>query len=176
MDHAQEAGVGGESEHPEDHHPSSSKERRIAAAQGHQRHPAHGQEGKVNSPNFAQTEFAEVRHRPTPNVFVGSSDRGMREGHKRDKQMMGEGTGTVYRIVVRSELSDRYALAFEGMKVETKDGETILTGEVKDQPHLFGILDRLNGLGMDLLSVQTLSEEARPIAEGLGGQSHEPVP
>jgi hypothetical protein len=42
--------------------------------------------------------------------------------------MMGEGTGTVYRIVVRSELSDRYAVAFEGMKMETKDGETILTG------------------------------------------------
>jgi hypothetical protein len=82
---------------------------------------------------------------------------------------------TVYRIVVRSELSDRYASAFEGMRMETQDGQTILTGEVKDQPHLFGILDRLNGLGMDLLSVQTLSEEARPIAEGLGPPSHEPV-
>jgi hypothetical protein len=67
--------------------------------------------------------------------------------------MMGEGTGTVYRIVVRSELSDRYALAFEGMKMETKAGETILTGEVKDQPHLFGILDRINGSGLVLLSV-----------------------
>jgi hypothetical protein len=86
------------------------------------------------------------------------------------------GKGTVYRIVVRSELSDRYASAFEGMEMETNNGQTILTGEVKDQPHLFGILDRLNGLGMDLLSVQTLSEEARPITEGLGGPSHEPVP
>ena len=78
--------------------------------------------------------------------------------------MMGEGTGTVYRIVVRSELSDRYALAFEGMKMETKDGETILTGEVIDQPHLFGILERINGLG--LLSVQALPEDAHPSAEG----------
>jgi hypothetical protein len=90
--------------------------------------------------------------------------------------MRKKGKGTVYRIVVRSELSDRYASAFEGMEMETKNGQTILTGEVKDQPHLFGILDRLNGLGMDLLSVQTLSEEARPIAVGLGGPSHEPVP
>jgi hypothetical protein len=41
MEHAQQAGVGGDSEHPENHHPrSSSKERRIAAAQGHQRHPS----------------------------------------------------------------------------------------------------------------------------------------
>jgi hypothetical protein len=78
---------------------------------------------------------------------------------------MGEGTGTVYRIVVRSELSDRYALAFEGMKMQTKDGDTILTGEVKDQPHLFGILDRINGLGLELLSVQAFSEDAHPSAE-----------
>jgi hypothetical protein len=78
--------------------------------------------------------------------------------------------------VARSELSDRYASAFEGMEMETKNGQTILTGEIIDQPHLFGILDRLNGLGMDLLSVQILSEEAHPIAEGLGGPSHESVP
>ena len=90
----------------------------------------------------------------------------MRQGHKKDTQMMGEGTGTVYRIVVRSELSDRYAVAFEGMKMETKDGETILTGEVIDQPHLFGILDRINGLGLELLSVQALPDDAHSNAEG----------
>ena len=86
--------------------------------------------------------------------------------------MMGEGTGTLYRIVVRSELSDRYAVAFEGMKMEAKDGETILTGEVKDQPHLFGILDRINGLGLELLSVRALPEEAHPISE----RNREPKP
>jgi hypothetical protein len=82
--------------------------------------------------------------------------------------MMGEGTGTVYRIVVRSELSDRYALAFEGMKMQTKEGETILTGEVKDQPQLFGILHRINSLGLELLTVQALPEEANPSAERNG--------
>jgi hypothetical protein len=81
------------------------------------------------------------------------------------KQMMHKGTGTVYRIVVRSELSDKYAVAFEGMEMETKDGDTILTGEVIDQPHLFGILDRINGLGLQLLSVQALPEDAHPSAE-----------
>ena len=90
--------------------------------------------------------------------------------------MRKKGTSKVYRIVARSELSERYAAAFEGLEMETKDGQTILTGEIKDQPHLFGILDRLNGLGMDLLSVQTLSEEASPIAEGFGSPSHEPEP
>jgi hypothetical protein len=69
-------------------------------------------------------------------------------------------TGKVYRIVVRSELSDRYAPAFEGMQIEAKDGETILTGEVIDQPHLHGILARINGLGLELLSVQAMPEDA----------------
>jgi hypothetical protein len=42
-------------------------------------------------------------------------------------------TRTVYRIVAQSELSDRYAAAFEEMHMETKNGQTILTGEVVDQ-------------------------------------------
>jgi hypothetical protein len=67
--------------------------------------------------------------------------------------------GTVYRIVVRSERTDSHASAFEGMRMETQDGQTILTGEIKDQPHLFGILERIKGLGLELLSVEALSEE-----------------
>jgi hypothetical protein len=86
------------------------------------------------------------------------------------------GISKVYRIVVRSELSDRYASAFEGMHMEAKNGRTILTGEVIDQPHLFGILDRLNALGLVLLSVQTLSEAAHPSAEGIEILSHAPGP
>jgi hypothetical protein len=82
------------------------------------------------------------------------------------EQMTRKLTRKVYRIVVRSELSDRYAVAFEGMQMETKDGYTILTGEIIDQPHLHGILDRLNGLGLELLSVQALPEDAHRSAGG----------
>ena len=81
------------------------------------------------------------------------------------RQTMRKGTGTVYRIVVRSELNDRYAVAFEGMEMETRDGETILTGEIIDQPHLYGILGRINGLGLQLLSVQAMPEVAYLSAE-----------
>jgi hypothetical protein len=76
------------------------------------------------------------------------------------KQIVKKGSGTVYRIIVRSELSDTYAVAFEGMEMETKDGDTVLTGEIVDQPHLYGILDRINGLGLRLLSVQALPDGA----------------
>ena len=79
--------------------------------------------------------------------------------------MMRRRTGTVYRIVVRSELSDKYAVAFEGMEMEAKDGVTVLTGKIIDQPHLYGILDRINGLGLELLSVEALPDYAHPVPE-----------
>jgi hypothetical protein len=77
------------------------------------------------------------------------------------KQMMHKSTGKIYQIVVRSELSDRYAVAFEGMEMETKAGQTILTGEIIDQPHLHGILARINGLGLELLSVLCVTDKPR---------------
>jgi hypothetical protein len=77
------------------------------------------------------------------------------------KQKMRRGTGRVYRIVVRSELSTVYAVAFEGMEMEARDGDTVLTGRVIDQPQLYGILERINGLGLELLSVEALSDDAK---------------
>jgi hypothetical protein len=65
-------------------------------------------------------------------------------------------TRTVYRIVVGGELSERYAMAFEGMEMETKSGQTILTGEFIDNSHLHGILDRIGALGLKLVSVESL--------------------
>jgi hypothetical protein len=80
------------------------------------------------------------------------------------KQMMRRGTGTVYRIVVRSELGDKYAMAFEGVQMEARDGVTVLTGRIIDQPQLYGILERINGLGLELLSVEALPEGTRSSA------------
>ena len=81
------------------------------------------------------------------------------------KQMMRRGTGRFYRIIVRSELSYKYALAFEEMEMEAKNGATVLTGKIVDQPQLYGILDRINGLGLQLLSVQALPEDAHALPE-----------
>lgn len=76
---------------------------------------------------------------------------------------------SVYRIVVRSELSYKDAAAFKGMEMQARDGDTILTGEIIDQPHLFGTLERINGLGLQLLSVQVLPQEAYRDTEGKRG-------
>lgn len=66
-----------------------------------------------------------------------------------------------YRIVVRSELTERYAGAFEGMKMEVGSGQTTFTGQVRDQSHLYGILNRASDLGLQLVSVEALPEYAK---------------
>ena len=56
-------------------------------------------------------------------------------------------------------------MAFEGMEMEAKYGDTVLTGRIIDQPHLHGILSRINGLGLELLSVQALPNDVHPGSE-----------
>jgi hypothetical protein len=65
-----------------------------------------------------------------------------------------------------NELSDAYAVASEGMEMDTNSGDTVLTGKIIDQPHLYGILSRINGLGLKLVSVHALPEDANPGAGG----------
>jgi hypothetical protein len=64
-----------------------------------------------------------------------------------------------YRIVVRAEIGERFAAAFEGMEVRPEDGQTIISGEVIDQSHLHGILDRIHAFGLELVSVQPVPGE-----------------
>jgi hypothetical protein len=66
--------------------------------------------------------------------------------------------------VVRAEIGERFAAAFEGMEVTISDGRTIITGEIVDQSHLYGILDRINALGLELVSVQTVPEKPQRAA------------
>jgi len=71
------------------------------------------------------------------------------------------GTGEFYRIVVQSELTERFAEAFEGMKVEVENRQTVITGQVVDQSYLHGILDRISSLGLSLVSVHALPKYAQ---------------
>ena len=59
---------------------------------------------------------------------------------------------TVYRIVVRGRLTDRLGSAFEGMALGPANGNTALVGELRDQSHLFGVLDTVRALGLELIS------------------------
>jgi hypothetical protein len=68
-------------------------------------------------------------------------------------------TRKAYRIVVRTEIGERFATAFDGMDVRISEGQTIISGEVVDQSQLYGILDRINALGLELVSLHPLPGE-----------------
>jgi hypothetical protein len=63
---------------------------------------------------------------------------------------------TRYRIVVEGRLSESFASAFEGMTVQALPGRTALEGEFADQSQLHGFLDRIRGLGIELVSVNAV--------------------
>ena len=77
--------------------------------------------------------------------------------HRRSSGALGP---TVYQIVVRGELSQRYSPAFEGMTLAPGEGQTAIVGPVTDQAHLHGLLNRVSDLGLELLSVNVLLEPA----------------
>ena len=60
---------------------------------------------------------------------------------------------TRYRIVVRGRLSPAFSSAFEGIELELLPGATALEGNFTDQAQLYGILERLRNLGIELVSV-----------------------
>ena len=58
-----------------------------------------------------------------------------------------------YRIVVAGQLGPRFSGAFEGMRVEPADENTVIVGQIADQAQLQGILERIASLGLRLVSV-----------------------
>jgi hypothetical protein len=63
-------------------------------------------------------------------------------------------TPAIYRITVRGRLSERFGSAFEGMTLHADAGETTLVGPIVDQGQLYGMLDRLRDLGLELVRLE----------------------
>ncbi|OBJ09095.1 hypothetical protein A5646_26630 [Mycobacterium sp. 1245499.0] len=61
---------------------------------------------------------------------------------------------TTYRMCIQGRVTERLGFAFEGMRLEAGTTETVFTGEIRDQSQLYGLLDRVRDLGLELVSVQ----------------------
>jgi hypothetical protein len=60
----------------------------------------------------------------------------------------------IYQIRVGGHLGAQWADWFEGMTVTLEEnGDTLLTGTVKDQATLHGLIKKVRDLGMPLISV-----------------------
>jgi len=59
-----------------------------------------------------------------------------------------------YRIRVKGQLGPEWSEWFGGLSITCDDpNETILSGQVLDQAALYGILNKIQALGLPLLSV-----------------------
>jgi hypothetical protein len=63
--------------------------------------------------------------------------------------------GLACTIVVAGELGDRFSESFSGLHLSIVDGNSMLSGSVVDRSELQGVLGRLFGLGLDVLSFTT---------------------
>jgi hypothetical protein len=70
---------------------------------------------------------------------------------------------TRYRIVLRERLSERFESAFDEMALEGGPNQTVLVGDVRDQMHLYGLLNQVRDFGIELLVV-----EPAEISDGSG--------
>ncbi|HSO55533.1 MAG TPA: hypothetical protein VL330_22955 [Actinomycetes bacterium] len=63
-----------------------------------------------------------------------------------------------YEIRVRGRLSDSLMAAFEGMRASVEPVETVIHGPVQDQAALYGLLDQIQALGLELVEVRRLPD------------------
>jgi hypothetical protein len=60
-----------------------------------------------------------------------------------------------YRITVRGVLTHRLAAAFEPLSPVGGDGLPVLSGVCPDTAALYGVLDRMRDLGLELLGIES---------------------
>lgn len=64
-----------------------------------------------------------------------------------------------YQIRVNGHLDQHWATSFDDLTlIQRGDGTTTLTGLVRDQPQLHGLLDKVRDLGLTLISMRVLDE------------------
>jgi hypothetical protein len=59
-----------------------------------------------------------------------------------------------YTIRVSGRLGRTALSAFPDLRCEVRDTETVLTGEVPDRSALYGIVGRLEALGLELIDIR----------------------
>lgn len=66
----------------------------------------------------------------------------------------------VYEIRIRGRLSGAFETAFEDLTVTVNPVETVVRGRAMDQAALYGILERIRSLGLELIEVRRLPPAA----------------
>ena len=63
-----------------------------------------------------------------------------------------------YQISVRGHLGETILSAFPALQARRNGADTVLTGALRDQAALYGVLAEIEGLGLELLEVRRLPQ------------------
>ncbi len=63
-----------------------------------------------------------------------------------------------YRVTVRGRLTEPFVAALPGLLVDAGNGHTTLVGRVDDQAGLYGLLNRLRDLNVELVRLEEVDE------------------
>jgi hypothetical protein len=69
-----------------------------------------------------------------------------------------------YQLIVAGELGDHLKPACHGLRLTRTGGNTVLTGTVRNQAELQGLLERVSDNGLTLLEVRALDDRTDPQA------------
>jgi hypothetical protein len=72
-----------------------------------------------------------------------------------------ETSSTNYEIRVVGSLPPQWMDWFDGLVINTENGETLLRGPVADQAALFGLLKKIRDLGLPLVSVRQIPSQEK---------------
>jgi hypothetical protein len=63
------------------------------------------------------------------------------------------------KITIQGHLDKKWMYSFEGMNISYAGNNTILTGDIKDEAHLHGVLNIIRDLNLKLVSVNPAEDE-----------------
>jgi hypothetical protein len=63
-----------------------------------------------------------------------------------------------YEIRVRGHLGTKMLRAFPALRAQAQGADTLLTGHLQDQAAVYGVIARIEALGLDLLELRRLPQ------------------
>jgi hypothetical protein len=79
----------------------------------------------------------------------------------------------IYEIRVRGRLSASVQSAFHGMRADVEPVETVLSGVLEDQAALYGVLQHVQALGLELVEVRRVTADSLVVPTAPGPESQE---
>ena len=63
------------------------------------------------------------------------------------------------KITIQGHLDKKWENSFEGMKISYEGDNTILSGNLKDEPHMHGVLNIIRDLNIKLISINPIKKK-----------------